>query len=265
MAIDYFIDYKCYPKQELSPEGIMDRIKGQARADAVIDLFRRNGDTRSPSEMGFEFVRNTPQGAQETRVVYVQEMLDRAADLKPYELYCQGCPANNTGAPFGCMGQIEYPISGKAEIWLLNALPVPDETLPWIMLKQAFQEFKIDGTAVNPMRGEGQPFFQEQGVLARKLGELVANTNQLFHLMFLSGHLTPAYSSTLLLFFKAIDRNLEADSIMALAKSPEDAFERYPFLLKSEPEDDMSITQFKRFFRALYLAWGLGTPLILDV
>ncbi|MBZ0285828.1 MAG: hypothetical protein K8L97_34185 [Anaerolineae bacterium] len=265
MAIDYSIDYKCFPKQELTTEGILERIKGRARADAVVDLFRRNGDDRPASEMGFEFVRSTPEGAQETRVIYVQEMLDRAAELTPYETYCQGCPANNTGVPFGCMGQIEYPISGVAEIWLLNALPTTEETLPWLLLKQAIEEFKVDGSTVNPLRAAGQTYFQEKGVLVRRLGEIVANTNQIFEMLFTVGHIKPSYASILLLLFKAISRSLEADQIMAISKSPDDAFENHPFLLKPEPDDDASITQFKQFFRALYLAWGLNVPLLLDV
>lgn len=265
MAIDYIIEYKCYPKQELTPEGILERVKGRARAEAVIDLFRRSGDQRPADQMGFEFVRNSADGEQETRVVYVQEMLDQAAQLASYEMYCEGCPANNTGVPFGCMGQIEYPISRAAEAWLLSLLPVTEETLPWILLKQGVEEFKVDGQAVNSMREAGQPFFEEPSVLGRRLGELMANSNMVFQMLFLLGHIRPSYAGPLLLFFKAIRRDLEADQIMALSHSPDDAFVRYPFMHQPDPADDASITQFKRFFRALYLAWGLNVRLVLDV
>ena len=115
MAIDYVIEYKCYPKQELTTEGIIERIKGQARAEAVIKLFRDNGDTRPVSEIGFELERSTASGESEIKLVMVQAMLDQADELFSYEHYCTGCSANNTGAPFGCIGQIEYPISSDAE------------------------------------------------------------------------------------------------------------------------------------------------------
>jgi hypothetical protein len=265
MAIDYIIDYACYPKQELTVEGLLDRIKGRARAEAVVDLFRRNGDNRPVNEIGFEMARSTPDGAEETRVVMVQALLDRGAELAPYEQYCLGCPANNTGGPFGCIEQIEYPISGVAEIWLLNQLPTPDDTLIWLLLRQALEEFKNDGSSVNPLRAAGTTYFQEQGVLVRALGEFNINTNQVFELLFTLGHIRPSFASVLLLLFKVIRRDLDADEIMRLSKSPEDVFEHYPFILTPADDDDKSITQIKRFFRALYLAWGLNVRLLLDV
>jgi hypothetical protein len=265
MAIDYIIEYKCYPKQELTAEGILERLKGRARADAVIELFRKNGDNRPVNEIGFELARSSADGAEETRVVMVQDLLDKAAELVPYEHYCQGCPANNTGSPFGCIGQIEYPISGRAEAWLLKVLPGVDEPLPWLLLRQGVEELKNNGSRVTAMRGGGQPYFQEPGVLARSLGEFMVNTNQVFEMLFLVGHIKPSYAAMLLVFFKVIRRDMEAEEIMTLAKSPDDAFGRYPLLFKPEQDDDESITQLKRFFRALYLAWGLNVRLLLDV
>ncbi|MBI1277299.1 MAG: hypothetical protein GC179_04140 [Anaerolineaceae bacterium] len=265
MAIDYVIDYKCYPKQELTTEGIIERIKGRARAEAVVKLFRDNGDNRPVSEIGFELERTTASGESETKVVMVQNLIDQAEELLPYHHYCEGCPANNVGQPFGCIGQVEYPISGKAELWLLNQLPLPVETLPWMLLRQGLQEFKAAGEAVGSMRAEGQPFFQEKGTLVRQLGEYIVNTNQLFEMLFLLGHIKPSYGATLLMFFNVIRRNMDADEIMNLAPSPEDVTERYPMQLKSEPDDEASIRQFKQFLRALYLAWALNVRLLLDV
>lgn len=265
MAIDYIVEYRCYPKQELTTEGILERIKGQARAETVIELFRKNGDYRPASEIGFELARNTPDGEEEIRVIMVQDLLDQAAQLTPFESYCVGCPANHSGAAFGCIGQIEYPISGKGEIWLLSQLPSIDEPLPWLLLRQGIEEMKSDGARVNPMRAAGQPYLSEAGVLARSMGEFVINTNQVFEMLFLTGHIKPSYAAMLLIFFKAIRRDMEANEIMRLSTSPDDVFEKYPFLLAPEPDDDTTITQLKRFFRALYLAWGLSVRLLLDV
>ena len=123
MAIDYVIDYTCVPKQTLTTEGIVERLKARERAGAVIKLFRENGDQRPPSEMGFEFTRTTVEGEEETRVIVVQVMLDLAAQLDPLEQHCAGCPANVSGRPFGCVGAIQYPITAAAERWLLDQLP----------------------------------------------------------------------------------------------------------------------------------------------
>lgn len=265
MAIDYIIDYQCVPKHTLTTQGILDRIKGSARAHAVINLFRKNGDNRPADQIGFEMARATPDGQQETRVVMVKDLLEAAAELTPLEHYCNGCPANNLQRPFGCMGEIQYPISDAAELWLLNRLPVPDEPLSWLLLRRAIEDADDDAGEISAMRAEGQPYFQERGVLVRKLGEITVSSNQVFKMLFLMGSIKPAYAAVLLVFFGAIPRDLEADELLHLSSSPEEALERYPFQFQDEDGDDRSIAQLKRFFGALYLAWGLNVRLLLDV
>ena len=102
-------------------------------------------------------------------------------------------------------------------------------------------------------------------LLARQLGELVINSNQLFEMMFLLGHIRPSYAAMLLVFFNAIHRDLDADEIMALSVSPEDVLEKYPFLLRPESDDDTTVKQIKQFIQALYVAWVLNVRLLLDV
>jgi hypothetical protein len=266
MAIDYTVDYHCAPKQTLTPDGILDRLKGKARAERVIRLFRQNNDDRPPSQMGFEFSRNTLDGAEETKVINVQDMLDRAAELDPLAHQCQGCPALVIEEAFGCFGRIDYPISRAAEVWLLRQLPMTGEFLAWTLLRQQLADMGVDGNLVNTMRLPDQPFFEEPQILAKQLGEYGVSTNQLFQLLFLvGGAIQPRYAAVLLVVFKAIRRDLEAPELMTLTQSPEDALEHYPFLMQPAPEDDASIRQYKGFFRALWLAWGLNVPLLLDV
>jgi hypothetical protein len=167
---------------------------------------------------------------------------------------------------FGCFGRIDYPISRAAEVWLLRQLPMTGEFLAWTLLRQQLADMGVDGTLVNTMRLPDQPFFEEQQILAKQLGEYGVSTNQLFQLLFLAGGaIKPGYAAALLVVFKAIRRDLEAPELMTLTQSPEDAFERYPFLMTPTPEDDQSISQYKDFFKALWLAWGLKVPLLLDV
>ena len=64
MAIDYIIEYDCVPKQTLTANGIIERIKEKERAETVIQWFRAAGDTRPPSEMGFEFTKSTPDDSR---------------------------------------------------------------------------------------------------------------------------------------------------------------------------------------------------------
>ncbi|NWF70975.1 MAG: hypothetical protein HXY40_17965 [Chloroflexi bacterium] len=265
MAIDFIIDHTCEPKRILGTDGIVERLKGEERAATIIAMFRKNGDNRPPSEMGFEFTRSTPEGEKEKKIVVVQDLLDAAAELKPLEVHCQGCPANRTGKRFGCIGFIQYPVSARGEAWLLNQLPVPDEALVWLLLKQGVEEFKYDGSSLAPMRQAGDSYFEVRGSLTRRLGEFRITNDQVFEMLFLLGHIQPPHAGVVLLFFHAIQRDLNADDIMRVSRAPQDAAARYPFRHTAEADDDRTISEFKGFLHALYIAWSLNVRLLLDV
>lgn len=264
MAIDYVIDYDCIPKQTLTTDGILERLKGEERARKIIQLFRNNGDDRPPSRMGFEFTRSTPDGNEETKVIVVQELLDAAAELRPLEHHCEGCPANRTGRPFGCAGFIQYPISVQAEAWLLDRMPVPDDALVWLLLKQGIEEFQYDGSSVLPLRQEQGIYFEVAQVQQRRLGEFDITANQVFEMMFSVGHINPNHAALILLFTHAISRDLEANDIMKITPAPADAATQFPFLLRPEDSDDTSILEFKEFLRALYIGWTLNKRVLVD-
>lgn len=267
MAIDYIIDYDCVPKQTLGTEGILERLKAQARAENVIRLFREHGDNRPPSEMGFEFTRSLPDGAEETQVVMVQDMLDQAAELDPLAHYCDGCPANALNKPFGCMGQIQYPISSAAEAWLLDRLPGIEQPLVWLLLRQGVQELGYDGEAVKPLR-TNPAYFEERRLRGRDMVEFVFTADQVFEMLFLLGHIQPSHGGMLLLLFDAIPRDVEANQIVQImnhALTADEIAQHYPFQMKPDPADDTTITDLKQFFYALYRAWVLNVRLLLDV
>lgn len=264
MAIDYVIDWDCVPKQTFTTEGIMERLKGEERAHTIIALFRESGDERPPSEMGFEFSRNSPDGEEERRVIIVQDLLDEADELQPVTHHCIGCPANRTGKPFGCMGFIQYPVTSEAERWMLDRLPVPDEPLVWLLLRQGVEEFKYDGSAVKPLRQSNNVYFDDPQPAKRRLGEFSIDADQMFEMMFAVGHVNPNHAALLLLFLHAIDRDLEADDIMHLTPAPPDTQTAFPFIIQPEPNDDQTIVEIKEFLRALYRAWRLHVRVLVD-
>ena len=265
MAIDHIIDYDCVPKQTLSTEGILERLKGAERAKTIIRMFRENGDDRPPSKMGFEFTRSTPEGEEETRVIVVQDLIDLAAELDPLSHHCEGCPANRLGKPFGCMDFVQYPISAVAEKWMLDLLPVPDEPLIWLLLRQGIKEFDYDGESVRPLREADQTYFEETRTLARRLGEFSINANQLFEMIFSVGNISPNHAGILLLMLHAIPRDLETQEITYITPAAPDAETRHPFRFTMEDSDDTTIAELKGLFHALYTAWRLNVNLNLDV
>jgi hypothetical protein len=267
MAIDYVIDYDCVPKQSLGTEGILERIKGRARAENVIRLFREHGDNRPPSEMGFEFTRSLPDGTEETRVIMVQDMLDQAAELDSLASYCEGCPANALGGPFGCMGQIQFPISSAAEAWLLDRLPGTEQPLMWLLLRQGVQEMGYDGASVKPLRANST-YFEERKLRGRDMGESVFTADQAFQMLFLLGHIQPSHAGMLLLLFNAIPRDVEANQIVQIMNhtlTADEIAQQFPFQMKPDPNDDTTTAELKQFFYAVYRAWILNVRVLLDV
>ena len=166
-------------------------------------------------------VRSAADGSEETQVVVVQHLLDSAAELDPLAPHCAGCPANRSGAPFGCIGHISYPISPFAEAFLLNRLPDPPTApLIWLLLKQGIRDFKYDGRGAYPLRAADRNIFTEVRSIRRELGELPVDSDQVFEMTFLTGHIQPNHAAILLLFFHAIEREtLEAMQITQLGRT----------------------------------------------
>ncbi|HLY25978.1 MAG TPA: hypothetical protein VKQ72_06540 [Aggregatilineales bacterium] len=265
MGIDYVIGLDCVPKQTLAPQIILERLKARDRAAAIVKLYRDHGDQRSPSEMGFEMVRRTPTGGEETQVVIVQDLLDESSSLDLLSHHCAGCPANCLQQPFGCYGSLNYPISRAAELWLLKQLPGEDEPLPFLLLNQTMKEFGLTGAGVQSVKMRERPgvFFETAERFGRNLEDKQITTDHVFEMLFMVGDIQPPYAVMLLLFFGAIPRDMDAASMMSLTER--DADRSLPFALEDDPDDDESIRGFKGFFEALHRAYRLGVALSLDV
>jgi hypothetical protein len=267
MAIDYVVDYACAPKLRFGTEEILDRLKGRVRAETIIRLFRQHGDSRPASEMGFEFVRNTAQGEEETQIIIVQDLLDRATELDETASACVGCPANETGKPFGCFGGIQYPLSAAGESWLMARLPGIEQPLLWLLLRQGIQEMGYDGSSVQPLRASGT-YFELSSALERDMQDFRINSDQVFEMIFLLGNIAPAHAGILLQFFDIVPRVTEAGEVVEIMNqrlNETDIEARYPLQVATDKDEDTTIADLKLFFGALHRAWRLNVPLILDV
>jgi hypothetical protein len=265
MAIDHVINYLCEPKDQLTTQGILMRLKGRDQAARIIQLFRDAGDDRPPQEMGFEFTRSAANGDEETAIIKVSEVLAASAQLEPLAHHCEGCPANVQGKPFGCFGRIGYPISEQAERWLLLQLPLPEQApLVWTLLQQNLRDLNQHTAQVQKIRESGN-YFEAERTPRRKLGEIALSGDNVFYFLFMQGHTIPSRAAVTLLFFDAIPRNIDATDMMKLAPAPPNAAERYPLQVAPQaPGDDSTITEIKAFLRALYTAWRLHVDLLLD-
>lgn len=272
MAIDYIIEFDCTPKRALTADGIRERLKERARALEVIEWFRAAGDGREPAQMGFEFSHSRPGETGDKQLIVVQDLLDHASPLDDYAEHCAGCPANRSGQAYGCMGFIQYPISARAETWLLERLPVPDEPLVWLLLKQGIQRLGYDGASVRTLRaadgGAGaaeRAYFELPIAPERRLGELRVSGDQALEMIFGVGErIIPNHAGILLLFLGAIDRDLEAHEIQEISSFEESIRDRFSFEMVAGADADSCTGELVSFFRALYLAWKLNVSLFVD-
>jgi hypothetical protein len=262
MGIDHVIDYPCIPKETFATLGIMTRLKARDRAATIIKLYRDNGDMRPPSEMGFEMARRLPDGSEESQTVIVQDLLNEANQLDSVAHHCEGCPANRTKRPFGCFGYINYPISQAAELWLLKQLPSENDPLVFLLLSQTMREFKFDNETLAAMRQSLGVFFESNKRYGKTLEDAMIDNNQVFEMLFMTERIDPAHGVLLMLFFGAIPRDSDAQTLIDMTR---EAAQNVPFLHKLSDEDDTTVGNLKEFFETLWTAYRLGVPVSLDV
>ncbi len=272
MAIDYIIGLDCPPKRDLTAAGILERLKERQRADEVIEWFRASADERTPDQMGFEFSQRKSGDTGEKQLIVVQDLLDHAVVLDDYAGHCQNCPANFAGRPFGCMGFINYPVTALAETWLLERLPMPDEPLVWLLLRQGIQKLGYDGSSVKALRDaenesiDGlRAYFELPAAPQRRLGEIRVSGDQILESIFGVGNrIIPNHAGILLLFVNAIERDLEAEEIQDISSYDATIRQAISFDMLEATGHDTCIREFIAFFHALYTAWKLNLPLYVD-
>ncbi len=219
MGIDYVIDLPCPPKQQLGVDGLVALVKAKTRAETVLEIVRQRGDGRSPGEIEFEVMLQTPDGVEQTTVT-VQSLLDSAAPLEPLRPHCGGCPANRDSPGFGCYKSLPYPIPGEAEAWLLGLLPDDLDTTAGQLLVRALDDFDWNGEHAADMRTQDDTFFENRQALAvswdsdEDEGDAVEiDTDQLFHMLFHVGNVGSSHAFMVCLFFGVVPHDLDLDAL----------------------------------------------------
>lgn len=216
MGIDYVLDLACTPKQQLGVDVLVELVKSKTRADAVLEMVRKDGDGRTPDQIQFEVVLQTPDGTK-SETVSVQTLIDQAVPLEPLRAHCAGCPANGDSPGFGCYRSIPYPIPEEAEAWLLGLLPDDIESTAGQLLVRAVDDFDWDGEHAAGMREQDDTFFESSQALAVSWGEgehaIEIDSNQIFHMLFHVGHLGATHAFMVCLFFGVVPHDLEVSAL----------------------------------------------------
>lgn len=265
MGVDFMINYNCPVKEQFGNEGLLQRVKAGDRARIIRDVYAKEKENRRAEDMGFEMVYRNAQGEQETTVIKVDELDALSKEIEGYDKYCADCPANRLKRPYGCIGNVNYPISGVSEVWMLQNLPDPSAPIPFLLLQQGRQMGNTGVQAEDLRDNHPGVFFESTAPLKREYPEMDVTGEQLFELMFLLGPVQPKRAVMILLFMGAIQRDMEADKLMALTPAQSSYGQQYPFLLTTQRDTDQSIRDLTGFFHALYTAWLLDRDVWVDV
>lgn len=206
MSIEYIIDAACAPKESLSIEGLVALVKRRDQTATIIQLLRQRGDQRPPEQMAYTRVVARPGGPVEEQV-NVGAALMETAQLDGLAHHCEGCPANQRMTPFGCYGSVAYPISIKAETWLMSLLPNDLKSAAGHVLRSAVTDFKYSGGMFLEMR-KNATFFESRTHVSRKWGTWpfawVLTSDQVLQMLFGVGNLQPSHAKMMSLILGLI-------------------------------------------------------------
>jgi hypothetical protein len=158
MGVDVIVHYPCDPKhafghgdQIAGVYRMLDMVKARVRARVVSELAINQG--KDPDQIEFEMVQ-TYGGQPAKRVVRVSDMLEIAKPLEQYSAACKGCPANTMDKPYGCSIGVRYPITTKAQEWMLEQLQPPG-TVGRDLFVSILERYELQGKYVQHLRRSG--------------------------------------------------------------------------------------------------------------
>lgn len=262
MGIDYVVDLECAPKEALGTQTIVDLLKARSRAEFVRDTMHSEGDVRPLSEMTFETVVLRPDGPIREQVS-VQSLFDEAAGLDAHADSCAQCEARCRPCSFGCVGSVSYPIEPGTEWWLMDQLPESLDSSAGTMLTNAVGDFGWDGSHAARLREQGDTFFTKPDGIERGWDTgLHLSSDQVWHMLFGLGPLSPAHSLMCALFVGVIPHDTAPDALEQLSQDTAQVAGHALRFEVSHPEPQ--VAELMRFFRAMGLAAALNVDLLID-
>jgi hypothetical protein len=267
MAITYLIDLDCPVKQAVRPVKMLRLLYQRERANEAFNRARKKDPSVRPEAVKVRVPVAVKSGPPQIAETTAAEILGRFAELDALSQHCRECPARALPTAFGCRGEIEFPISLRAEAWLMGLVhgesgdPVPR------MLLNYLASNGIVGNRVAEMRRTPEVFFESKKALTRRYdsGEKLS-INQIFELLFMTEKISAGHARFLLGMFELYEGNLPNDgrvedfsNLRVFEKREAGAVvSRAGVKALPAPTDDRSMREIKQFFQAVFLAHELG-------
>ena len=276
MAIDYIVNCECEVKKALTQEMLTSKIKAKELAEQIIKNVEAKGKTFNDALKVVVERERDLQGSEPVIIKQtVKEILEEVQELEQYELVCKKC-AVSKGEAFGCYKCIHYPISEKAEHWIVRmaqeamkaggAAAVP---------LQMINKFGVSGQSYKNARQAGNSFFQlgeapaavtlNNGFLKKKK----IDTNQIFELMFNLPILEKEFLLVFLSFSGAMrivkeEPKLNSEHMMSCKMTDDNEESWLIFDMADHEDDDLTILELKEFFRTLFTAFAMNYTIAIE-
>lgn len=183
MGLDYFVRRNCPAQETLGTAGFLSQMQRRRqlamfRPGAKMVVDGREYDVAIPAGgVGVQMLG--PEGTTTSRLQH-GDLEAHDASLARFQPACHDCPANLTGAAFGCYGFVSYPITQETEAWLMRQ--VTRGAVDAAVATKTLRQLGITGDRSADLRTRGQMFFvadAPQGVIwnLQGGGELVVTTD----------------------------------------------------------------------------------------
>jgi hypothetical protein len=246
MSLEYTIQLPCEVRRQLPEMQLQSMIKHRNTAMFAINVFREAEPTVDVEtlirERQVTIAVRSPEGVSQEAAVPIAALLSATAPLKNLEQYCNHCPANVGGQPFGCYGKVNYPIEQATEDWLLARLPANAKDPGLVMLLRMIDDLKIDGAPTDSLRNRPEIFASStaseriwKGLFSSKR----INSSQIMHMLMFGGHIGAEQAR---LYTHLLNLRTDHSDVVA----------------------SKGISQFKAFLRACVKAGSLNANLLID-
>jgi hypothetical protein len=189
VALDYAIQYACDVRAQIPDPQLqtMVRMRGKAEA-AIAQITRTQPDLSRAQVLAYELVLGVmgTDGRQYQQPVPLAHVMASVEPLNAVQAKCRSCPANlNVLGTFGCIANVNYPLTAADEEWLVARLPDDAKDPSLQMLFQYINDFQIDGKPVDAQRSRrelyelGKPVERKWGWL----GKQKVTSSQVLHLL----------------------------------------------------------------------------------
>ncbi len=270
MAIRYYIDLNCKPRTEIGESELLTLLTRWELAQSVRDQFKEKYNTTDEAKMRFRERVVDPNGEIEKRETSVADIRRECEALGKYSDHCDNCPANLDKTAYSCHQKIGFPLSARAEQWLVDQVAPTGSRGAELFIEACSQNDYGSAPLFANWRKAG--FLEGKETVKGDRGGLLVSSDQVLNELFLVGDIMPNHALGIFVHLQALvsSDNRTGDDLIDLienidnSQSAEDA-PTIDFNIKPEADDDESIREIKQFLFALFRAFSLQTPLAIRI